>query len=168
MFPHPDLEQYDTVGPTAEQIHAYTTSTPTRDDLHRWAANDSQQFTDNLGLGESGQSVTPWTRALQQASTPAEFHTLTEAVLGDGHSGLDELIAFLDAAARWCDRHQEKDLADHYRHGAMRLAGVGRQLADSNAAYLARTHQQTRRTSVRADHGGVPPDPPPASRPRTR
>ncbi|MFI6012522.1 hypothetical protein ACIBAG_27505 [Streptomyces sp. NPDC051243] len=116
-----------------------------------------------------GQSVTPWTRALQQASTPAEFQTVTEAVLGDGHSGLDELIAFLDAAARWCDRHQEKDLADHYRHGAMRLAGVGRQLADSNAAYLARTHQQTRRTPLgRAGHGGVPPAPPPASRPRAR
>lgn len=167
MFPHP--EQYDTGGPTAEQIHAYSTRTPTRDDLHRWAARDTQQFTENLGLDESGRSVTPWTRALQRVGTPAEFHTVTEAVLGDGHSGLDELIAFLDAAARWCDRHQEKDLADHYRHGAMRLAGVGRQLADANVAYLARTHEQTRRTTPgRADHGGVPPAPPPASRLRTR
>ncbi|MEU3188426.1 hypothetical protein ABZ707_30165 [Streptomyces sp. NPDC006923] len=131
---------YDNVGRTTEQLHAHRTNSPTSDDLYRCAARDARGFSDSLTLAEAGQSITAWTDQLHRVRSAAEFQAVTEAVLGDGHSALGALHQFLEAAAEWCERHAEPEIARGYNAGASHLDGLGTQLAYLGEDHLARTY----------------------------
>ncbi|AJT62516.1 hypothetical protein T261_0827 [Streptomyces lydicus] len=143
-LPHPDFELYDNVGRTTEQINAYRDNRPTTDDLHRWAAHDAKQFTGTLTIEDAGQSITTWTHQLYKARTTAEFQSVAQAVLGDGHSGLGELHQFLQTAAEWCERNQEPAIATRYRQHAEQLSELGEQFSYLTDDHLANTYRRTR------------------------
>ncbi|PIM71280.1 hypothetical protein CTU88_14220 [Streptomyces sp. JV178] len=167
-LPHPDVELYDNVGATTEQINAHRTNRPTADDLHRWAAHDAKDFTDTLTIEDAGQSITAWTDQLYRVRTTAQFQAVAQAVLGDGHSGLGELHQFLQTAAEWCEHNQEPDIAERYQRHAEQLSALGDQLSFVTDDHLAHTYQ---RTNPPAPARPVPSGPavapaPPAARPR--
>jgi hypothetical protein len=125
----PDFELYDNVGRTDEQIHAYNTNSPTKDDLRRWAARDAKPFTESITAPPAGEAIAAWTGHLTRAGSVAEFTAVTDAVLGDGdHNALAELHLFLETAATWCEQHQEPGLADRYRKTAEGLSALDDQL----------------------------------------
>ncbi|WP_406220715.1 hypothetical protein [Streptomyces decoyicus] len=172
---HPDFELYDNVGRTNDQIHAYNTNSPTSDDLHRWAAQDAIEFADSLALAEPDQGITACADQLKRARTTAEFHAVTEAVLGDGGSALGALHEFLESAADWCDHNQEPEIATRYRGSAVHLAQLGDQLAFLAEDHLARTYAsapatrpQHREVPVQAPSERPPRTPPPSAPRRTR
>ncbi|MDX3855668.1 hypothetical protein [Streptomyces sp. AK02-01A] len=120
-------------------------------------------------MAEAGQSITAWTDHLHRARSAAEFQAVTDAVLGDGHSALGALHQFLEAAAEWCDRNKEPEIARSYNAAASRLGGLGNQLAYLAEDHLARTYNplpaSARTAPVRA--ASVPP-PPAAGAPSPR
>ncbi|NEB09792.1 hypothetical protein G3I32_13115 [Streptomyces coelicoflavus] len=124
---------------------------PSAEDLHRWAAHDARPFTESLTLADAGHGVPAWSDKLHEARTAAEFQAVTSAVLGDGHSALGELHLFLEAAADWCERHQEPRIADRYRRHAQELSELGDQLAYVGEDHLAGIYRRTNRpAAVRA------------------
>ncbi|MFE1836486.1 hypothetical protein [Streptomyces sviceus] len=144
-LPHPDFELYDNVGRTSEQIAARREDRPTADDLHRWAAHDAREFSVALPADEAGQSITDWTHQLYRVRTAAELNTVTQAVLGDGRSGLAELYTFLETAAEWCEHNQEPGIAARYRQHAQQLSALGDQLAHLSEDHLASVYRRPNR-----------------------
>ena len=163
-LPHPDFELYDNVGRTTEQITAHQDDRPTADDLHRWSAYDAREFSTSLPDDEAGQSITDWTRQLYQVRTAAELNTVTQAVLGDGRSGLGELHTFLETAAEWCEHNHEPGIAARYRRHAEELSALGDQLAYLSEDHLASTYRRTNRSASAQPPRAVPaaPGTPPA------
>ncbi|TCR23004.1 hypothetical protein [Streptomyces sp. BK205] len=144
---HPDFELYDNVGRATEQITAHRVDRPTAEDLHRWAAHDAREFSTSLPDEEAGQSIIDWTHQLYRVRTAAELNTVTQAVLGDGRSGLGELHTFLETAAEWCEHNQEPGIAARYRQHAEELSALGDRLAYLSEDHLASIYRRTNRSA---------------------
>ncbi|MGZ2362086.1 hypothetical protein LRE75_36425 [Streptomyces sp. 372A] len=167
-LPHPDFELYDNVGRTTEQVTAHRADRPTVDDLHRWADHDAREFSASLPTRDSGLNIIDWAQHVYRARSAAELNTVTQAVLGDWHSGLGELHMFLETAAEWCERNREPGFAARYRQHAEELSALGAQLAYLSEDHLASVYGRPNRSAPSQPAPSAAPSAPAAPTRRTR
>lgn len=162
------------MGRTTEQIHAYNTGTPTWDDMDRWARLNATSITER-NLPDTGIPITEWTALLDQAQTPAEFYVIADAVLGDGPDAVrSTLDDFLEAAADWCDAHDQPDTAQGCREAARYLGTLSGKIGGTldhclDTAYWQEDKAQQARAGKSPAPSTVPAPPtPPGGKGPTR
>ncbi|MFJ9551237.1 hypothetical protein [Streptomyces erythrochromogenes] len=116
------------------------TAVPGSSDLRRTARLETVDYLATLNLPGLGQSLLPWTRALTSTETAAQFHVVTDAVIGSESGALLGLRDFLRAAGEWCDGHGRRALGDRYRRTSELLDVADRLLFQLGVDQLAAAH----------------------------
>ncbi|MEU6148055.1 hypothetical protein ABZ848_47940 [Streptomyces sp. NPDC047081] len=171
---HPDFELYDNVGRTAEQIRAYHTRSATKQDLHRWAERDVEDFRTQHPLAPEpfpAPDLSPYRTALDAAETPAEFSTVLNALLDAVEPFLSEVIDHLAATAQWKGRNRgaEPGSPPWLLRGAASSIASGLAMASEADLNILRTHYDPpldlaalpKRTPTPPDTPPAPPGPQP-------
>lgn len=168
---NPDFELYDNVGRTAEQIRAYHTRSATSDDLHRWAKRDAEGFRTQHPLPTQPLPVpdlAPYLTALAAAETPAEFSTVTNALLEAAEPLLHTVVDYLAAAAQW--RRQNRGATQGsppvlLRDAASRILTALAMAADADRQMLRAHYEPSPDIDTLLKQAqvsrGTPPAPPP-------
>lgn len=113
---------------------------PGSSDLRRTARLEAADYLAALNLPEPGQSLLPWTQALANAETTAQFHVVTDTVIGSEGGALLALRDFLRAAGAWCDGHGQRALGDRYRRTSELLDVADRLAFQLGVDQLAAAH----------------------------
>ncbi|MFI9755746.1 hypothetical protein [Streptomyces collinus] len=167
---------YDNVGRTSEQIHAYHTRSATSDDLYRWAKRDAEAFRSRHSLPSASLPVPdlgPYLKALAAAETPAEFSSVTNALLDAVEPLLNTVSDYLAAAARWKGQNRGAPQGSPprlLRDAASRLLTALAMAADADIQIL-RAHYDpppdldALMEQARSSHPTPPAQPPPGQQP---
>ncbi|MFD5128973.1 hypothetical protein [Streptomyces olindensis] len=164
---NPDFELYDNVGRTAEQIRAYHTRSATTNDLYRWAKRDAQAFRAQHRLPDEAlpaPDLAPYLTALTAAKTPAEFSTVTNALLDAAEPLLNTVVDYLAAAAQW--RRQNRGAAPGspptlLRDAASRIKTALAMAADADLQLLRAHYDPPPDLDVLTQQAHSKPVPPP-------
>lgn len=133
--------------------------------MDRWVRMDAESI-NVKNLPDTGIPITEWTALLDRAETSAEFYVITDAVLGEGPDAvLSTLDEFLNAAADWCDAHQQRDTAHEYREAGQHLGRVSRRFAEILNRYLDVAYEEACRATQAAHQPATAKNPAPSAVP---